>query len=185
MIIGITGSFGAGKGAVVEYLIINKGFSHFSARALITEEINIRGLPLDRDSMIMVSNDLRSINGPTYIIESLYKKAQDHGTNAVIESIREVAGVHFVQEQGGIVVGVDADPHIRYERAFKRGSETDAVSFEKWLAQEQAESNPNDPTKQDVFGSLKASDVIIENNGTLDELHIKIEEFLTQHNFNA
>ena len=56
MIIGITGSFGAGKGTVVEYLI-DKGYKHFSAREFLTEEILRRGMSVDRDSMIAVAND--------------------------------------------------------------------------------------------------------------------------------
>jgi dephospho-CoA kinase len=178
MIIGITGSFGAGKGVVVDYLVNTKGFKHFSARQLITEEIERRGLPVNRDSMIVVSNDLRAIHGPDYIIKTLYERAVAMGGDAVIESIREMAGVRFLHEQGGFVLGVDAEPSVRYNRAFNRGSETDNVSFEKWLAQEQAESNPDDPTKQDIFGTLRASDAIVNNNGTLEELYTQIEEAL-------
>jgi dephospho-CoA kinase len=33
MIIGITGTDGAGKGAVVDYLVAQKGFTHYSGRA--------------------------------------------------------------------------------------------------------------------------------------------------------
>ena len=49
MIIGLTGSFGAGKGVVVDYLK-TKGFKHYAARDFITEEINRRNLPVNRDS---------------------------------------------------------------------------------------------------------------------------------------
>jgi hypothetical protein len=43
------------------------------------------------------------------------------------------------------------------------------------LDQEQRESNSNDPTKQDIFGALKASDFIIENNRTVDELYTQVD----------
>jgi dephospho-CoA kinase len=178
MILGITGSFGAGKGAVVDYLVQEKGFKHFPARAFITEEILVRGLSVDRDSMTFVANELRATHGPTYIIESLFNQAMKVGGDAVIESIREIAGAHFIQEHGGIVLGIDASPEIRFARVIKRASETDHVSFEKWLEQEQKESNPNDRTKQDIFGALKASDVIIQNEGSLEELYVKLDAFL-------
>jgi dephospho-CoA kinase len=177
MIIGIAGSFAAGKGTVVDYLK-EKGFAHYQAREFITEEILRQGLPVNRDSMIKVANDLRALHGPVYIIESLYAKAIQGGTDAIIESIREVAGVRFIKEQGGVVLGVDAEPHLRYER----GSATDAVTFEKWQAQEKAESNPNDPTKQDIFGALKESDFIITNNGTVEELRAQVDTFLSAIN---
>lgn len=178
MIIGITGSFGAGKGVVADYLVQKKGFAHFSARGFITEEIKKRGLPVNRDSMIEVANDLRAHGGPTFIFEQLITQAKAYGKDAVVESIRAVAEVRYTKEQGGIVLGIDAEPKIRYERALQRGSETDKVLFKEWCEQEVRESNPDDPTKQDIFGALKESDYIIQNTGGIEELHQKIETFL-------
>lgn len=178
MIIGIAGSFGAGKGAVVDYLVTKKGYTHYSASGFITEEIVRRGMPVNRDSMIVVANDLRAQHGPAYIIESLYERAQKNGGNAVIEALRAVAEVRKIKELGGKVVGVDAKPEIRYERSIKRGSVKDNVSYEKWLEQERLESNPDDPTKQDIFGALKEADIVIENNGTFQDLDKEIEAAL-------
>jgi len=178
MIIGMAGSFGAGKGAVVEYLVSQKGFKHYSASGFITEEIARRGMPVDRDTMTIVANDLREQNGPSYLMDSLYERAKTTGGDVVLESLRAVAEAKRIKALGGTVLGVDADPRLRYERAFARGSEKDNVTFEKWLEQEKKESNPDDPNKQDVFGALRESDVVIENNGTLDELHRKIDQVL-------
>ncbi len=177
MILGLTGSFGAGKGVVVDYLI-EKGFKHYSASGYITEEIVRRGLPINRDSMIVVSNDMRATHGPSMIVDALYARAQEAGGDAIIEALRAVAEVRRIKELGGKVIGVDADAHLRYERAFARGSEKDDVPFEKWLEQERQESNPDDDTKQNIFGALKESDIIVTNNGSLEELHAKIEEAL-------
>lgn len=179
MILGITGSFGAGKGTVVEYLM-EKGFRHYSASGFITEEIVKRGLPINRDSMIVVANDLRKEHGPSYIIDSLYERAQAGTGDAIIESLRAVAEVRRIKELGGIVLGVDANPAIRYERAFARGSEKDNVPFEKWLEQEKTESNTEDPTKQNIFGALRESDALVENNGAREELFKQVDETLAR-----
>lgn len=181
MIVGITGSFGAGKGAVADYLVKNKGFHHLSARALITEEVKRRGLEVDRDTLTEVANDMRAEGGPTYIYKQLINTAKDLDGDVVIESIRAVAEVKHTKENGGIVMGVDAEPLLRYERAVSRGSETDHVSYEKWRQQELAEMNTDDPTKQNVFGALELSDYMIENNGTLEELHQKVDDFLQKY----
>ncbi len=181
MIIGLTGSFGAGKGVVSDYLVNEKNFAHFSARDFIIKEIEKRGMPVDRNSMIEVGNDLRKEGGPTFIFEQLVKIAKEHGGNAVVESVRAVAEARFIKEQGGLVLGVDADPKLRYERIVERGSETDNVTFEEWHAQELRESNPDDPTKQDIFGALKESTEIIKNEGTLEELNKKVDEFLEKY----
>jgi dephospho-CoA kinase len=177
MIIGLAGSFGAGKGTVVEYLK-TKGFRHYSASGFISEEIVRRGMPLNRDSMIEVANDLRATHGPTYIVESLYKRALLEGGDVIIESLRAIAEVDAIHSLGGVVIGIDATPHIRYGRAQLRGSVKDHVSLEVWQEQEKKESNPDDPTKQDIFGALKRADVILQNSGTTGELFAQVETFL-------
>jgi dephospho-CoA kinase len=179
MILGLAGSFGAGKGAVVEYLQ-SKGFLHYSASGFITEEIEKRNMPVTRDSMILVGNDLRQKHGPAYIVEALYNRALAHEGNAIIESLRAVAEVEKIKELGGVVIGVDADPKLRYERSQQRGSVKDGVSFDKWASQEQQEMNPDDPTKQDIFGALKKADIVVFNNTTFDELYAQIDEALVK-----
>lgn len=180
MIIGLAGSFGAGKGEVANYLTRERGFQHLSARSLIIEEVKKRGLNVDRDSLTKTGNDLREEGGPTYLYELLIKKANQIGGDVAVESIRAVAEARYTKENGGVVIGVDADSKLRYERAIKRGSETDQVTFEEWLEQERKESNPGDPTKQDIFGALKESDYLILNNGTMTELHKQIDDVLEQ-----
>lgn len=180
MIIGITGSFGAGKGAAVEYLKEHHGFNHYSASGFIAEEVVRQGLSVNRDTLTEVANALRKEHGPSYVIDSLYERAEKDGGDAVIESLRAVAEVRRIKELGGIVLGIDAPPELRYERTITRGSEKDGVSYEKWLAQEKAESNPHDSTKQNIFGALKESDFVISNEGTMEELGEKIDEVLSQ-----
>jgi dephospho-CoA kinase len=113
-------------------------------------------------------------------MEDMYRLASEVGGDAVLESLRAVAEAQKIKELGGTVIGVDADSKLRYERALKRGSEKDNVSYDKFLAQEKAESNPDDPTKQNVFAALKGSDIIVNNNGTLEELHAQIDEVLAK-----
>jgi dephospho-CoA kinase len=175
MIIGLTGSFGSGKGAIIDYLVQAHGFKHYSATSLIIEEIKRLGMPVNRDSMFIAANGLRKEHGPAYFVETLFKQANADGGDAVIESLRAVAEAKKIKELGGTVIGADADPRIRYERAKSRGSEKDNVSYEKFLEQERAESNPDDPYKQDIFGALKESDYIIMNNGSFEELHAQID----------
>ncbi len=181
MIIGLTGSFGAGKGWVADYLVTQKNFAHFSARTFIIAEITNRGLPIDRDSMTEVANDLRKHNGPTYIFEELVGMAKEQGGDCVVESIRAVAEARYLKAQGGVVLGIDAEPELRYKRIRKRGNETDNVTYEEWRNQELRESNPDDPTKQDIFGALRESDAIIINDGDEADLRKKIDEFLVTH----
>ncbi len=179
MIIGITGTNGAGKGAVVEYLT-QKGFKHYSAREFIVDEIKRRGLSVDRSSMREIANDLRQIHRPTYIGEQLYNRAAAEGGNAIIESIRETAMAKFLKGKGEYLLAVDADREIRYERTVLRGSETDKVTFEQFCEQEDREMNATASWNMNIAGVMKLSDFTLQNNGTLEELHAQIDKVLAK-----
>lgn len=179
MILGITGTNGSGKGAVVEYLK-TKGFRDFSARDFIVAEIERRDMPVDRTMMRKVADGLREAHGPSYIIEQLVARAQQTQGDAVVESIREIAGAHFLHRQGGTLLAVDADRTLRYERTVTRGSHTDRVDFSTWVAQEEAEWHNEAAHQLNVLGVMALADFTIENNGTLEELHWQIDRMLQQ-----
>lgn len=170
MIIGITGTLGAGKGTVVEYLVKQKGFKHYSVRDFLNEEIARRGLVSNRDVMLATANDLRAIHGPGYISEQLLGKALADGSNAVIESIRSIGEAEYLTSHGALLWAVDADIKIRYERITKRASETDKVSFEKFVQDEQAEFANTDPAKPNLKAIIDMADAVFINKGTPDEL---------------
>lgn len=177
MIIGITGTLGAGKGTVVEYLK-TKGFKHFSVRDFLNEDLARRGLVSNRDNMLAVANDLRATHGPGYIAEQLTDKAVEEGGNAVIESIRSLGEGATIKSHGGLMWAVDADIKKRYERITQRQSETDKVSFEKFVQDEQAEFANTDPSKNNLRGLIATADAVFQNNGTPKELFAQVEKAL-------
>ena len=177
MIIGITGTDGSGKGTVVDYLVHKKGFAHYSARAYITKEIEKRGLPIDRNHMRLVGNDLRRIHGTDHIVRYYLNEIKKNGdTNAVIESIRESTAAECIKKEGGILLSVDANQHLRYERVQKRRSLSDHVSFEQFVIHEELEMNDPDPHGMHKREVMDMADYTITNNGTLPELHEQVEE---------
>lgn len=180
-IIGITGTAGAGKGTIVDYLLTQKDFKHYSARDFIVKEINRRGLEVDRDSMILVGNDLRASNSPSFVIESLYKEAAAVGGDAVIESIRAVGEVEAMRGKPDFyLLAVDADISERYRRIKARGLVTDMVTLEEFKGQEEKEMTSDDPNKQNLSACIALADYKIVNNGTIDDLYVQVEEVLAE-----
>lgn len=177
MIIGITGTNGAGKGTVVDYLK-QKGFAGFSVRDFLYEEIDRRGMPHDRTSTNIVGNDLRAKFGAEYPVEQLFLRAQERGANSVIESVRATGEAQFLKSKGALLWGVDADHKLRYERSVSRKSDLDRVSFEKFCELEDLEYRNSDPAKQNVLGVMEMADAIFYNNGTQEELYEQVEEAL-------
>jgi dephospho-CoA kinase len=182
MIIGITGTNGAGKGTVVDYLVKQKGFTHYSVRKFLTEEIKRRGLPVDRVHMRIVGNDLRKTYEPGYIAKELLRRAQEGGGDAVIESLRSVGEADYLKSQGMLVWAVDADRQKRYERIVLRGTDTDKVTFEKFCEQEDIEMSSTESFDMNVFGIIEMADVVLSNNGTPEELYKQVEVALVKQN---
>src|SRR3569623_887003 len=173
MIIGITGTLGAGKGTVVEYLK-QRGFRHFSARSFFVEEINRRGLPVNRDTMTEVANDLRATHGAGYFTEVALKRARQEGGDVVIESIRSLGEAEYLKSHGAMLWAVDADIKKRYERITLRASETDKITFEKFVEDEKREMENPDLTKQNIGAVMQMDDAVLQNNGTEAELFTQV-----------
>ncbi|MFA6503287.1 MAG: AAA family ATPase [Candidatus Paceibacterota bacterium] len=179
MIVGVTGTNGSGKGTVVDYLV-QKGFAHYSARDFIVEEVQRRGLPVNRDTITVTANNLRELHGPAYVVEQLLARAGETRGDVGIESIRTVGEARVLKASGAILIGVDADPALRYERAVQRASVTDAVDFDTFVAQEKRELTSEDPNKQNVLGVMALADYTLHNDGTLAELHAQVDEVLQE-----
>lgn len=179
MIIGMTGTLGAGKGTVVEYLVKERGFKHFSVSGFLREILIKRGEKINRNSLVNLGNQLRARFGVAYLAEELYKKASAEVKDGVIESLRNPAEVEALRSKGNFwLLAVDADMKIRYERIQARGGEKDGVSFEEFCRMEKREMNSKDPNKQSLRKCMAMADYTLFNNGTKEELYSKLKQVL-------
>lgn len=174
MIVGITGTNGAGKGTIVDFLK-SREFKHYSVREYLAEEIGFRGLELTRDNLVAIANDLRAKKGASFIVEELYSRAKAVGGDAVIESIRNVGEVEALKKKGNFVLfAVDANPKLRYQRIIERKGVTDDLSYEDFVREETREMFSNDPSKQNISGCISLADHRFRNDSTIDDLKKKV-----------
>jgi len=181
MIIGLTGTFAAGKGTVAEYLI-GKGFMYYSLSDELRLLMREKGIVTSRDNMQKVANKLREKYGPGFLASLVVKRLRGAPsiTNSVVDSIRNVSEIAILRELKGFrLVAVDAPVDIRYERARKRGTERDPKSFGQFVAQEKKELAGNE-RQQQLMACMKQADFTIKNDGNFKNLYKQIEDVLEQ-----
>lgn len=177
MIIGLTGKNGSGKTAVSEYLK-SRGFEYYSLSDEIREEIRRRGLEITRDVLIEAGNELREKYGPGVLAERILRNlGTDH--NYVIDSIRNPHEVEVLRRRSDFtLLALEADPTTRFERSRARGRESAAQTFQQFIEEETRELDSKNPTNQQLKATRQKADVVVNNNGTLEELHRQLDELL-------
>lgn len=181
MIIGITGTDGAGKGTVVA-LLKKHGYTHYSSREFIVAEIERQGLEVTRNQTRLTANEMRATYGNAVVVLKAFERAAEEGQeNVVIESVRALAEAEFLHERNAILLSVDAAPEIRYKRVQARRSHTDKVSYEQFLEHEELEKNDPDPHGMQKAKVMEMADYTITNNGTVEELQQQVESFLQKY----
>lgn len=181
MIIGIVGTLGAGKGTVVEYLK-QKGFDHFSSSSILREILVERGVIDTRENLSALADELQK-RLPGGILQESYERATKAGSeNFILEAIHRVGEATYLHSVGGMLIGVDADIQVRYERITKRKEgEKDNVTFEQFVSDTEREDEGQTRKGPHIREVLKMSDFTFQNNGTLEELHAQVDTFLHTH----
>jgi dephospho-CoA kinase len=170
-IIGVGGTNGSGKDTLSEMLASDYGWLFVSVSGdLIIPELKRRGLPLEREQMAGLTAEWnRVIKGAVIdkAVELFNEQNKTHTYKGlVISSIRHPWEVDRVQELGGKIVWVDADPEIRYRRIFNRGQgDKDQKTFEQFLAEEQAEMDHSGDEATLNMAAVKAgADTFLAND---------------------
>jgi len=171
-LIGLTGTNGAGKGEAASYFV-SKGYAFFSLSDIIREELGRRGETVTRDNLIRTGNELRERFGADVLARRTMDKVRGP---AVIDSIRNAREVAFLRRREGFVLlALDAPVEVRYRRTAARGRDESAATLEEFRAKE-AEERAGSDTAQQLEACIAAADRLIVNDGTIEDLHRKLEE---------
>jgi len=181
VLIGLTGTHGAGKGTVVNYLVREHGFTCLSVSEFLAAEAERRGMQPDRHARHDIANEYRA-RGPLALMEAVLATVPERVERVILEPQYTEEEVRFVQERGGMVIAVDADLETRYERVHVRGSAKDDVSFEEFKASQEAEMAAAKAGEQNLQGAMVAADVHLQNNSTIEAIERDVHTVLQEHN---
>lgn len=175
MILGLTGSYGAGKDTVAEVLM-ERGFVHISFSDLIREELQKMNMPITRDSLTIMGNELRTSYGAD-ILARLALEQIEKEKSYVFTSIRNPAEVKKLQEQPHFtLINVTAPEEVRLERLRTRNRENDPTTMEE-LREKEAREKSEKSTDQQLHKVAEMATITIVNDTTVEELRLKVDWF--------
>lgn len=161
-VIGLVGTKLSGKGAVAG-ILQEMGYEYFSLSDTLRKYADKLGESKGVFNLQDLANKLRAEKGNSILAELILEEIGDEkGRLIVIDGIRHPEEIKRI---GKVIIAVDAEPRVRFERIKKRGREGDPETWEEFLEMEQRESwGEKNVSGQQVAECIKLADYQIWNN---------------------
>jgi dephospho-CoA kinase len=153
------------------------GFTVHSLSDVVREEADRLGRDHTRDTLIRIGVELRTQGGAGALARHILPRLRGRD---VVDSIRNPGEVEVLRTLPRfILIGVDAPQPLRFERSIRRGRTGDGATLEEF-ARKEARENSTTEAGQRLLATLALADVVVQNDGTLDDLRRKVDEALAQ-----
>lgn len=184
-LIGVSGTNGSGKDSVGLFLAEKHKFLFVSVTDILRDEARRRGLPVERATLSTISAGWRREHGLGVLVDraiEIYEpQRKKYPGGLVLASLRNPGEPDRIHELGGMVVWVDANPRVRYNRIFSRQrTAEDNKTFDEFLAEEASEMTHTGDEATLALAVIKdKSDAFIQNDGSdLGAFHRLVEDAL-------
>ena len=145
-----------------------RGFAVHSLSDVVREEAARRGLDHSRDSLIRVGVEMRTEGGPGALARRVLSRLRGR---AVVDSIRNPGEVEVLRTLPRFVLlGIDAPQPLRFQRSLRRGRLGDGATLEEFARKEDRENSRTEAGQQ-LLATLALADRVVNNDGTIKELH--------------
>lgn len=174
LVIAFCGKKYSGKDQGCNYLVSKYGFKHLDySKDVLNPILEKEGKAITRDNQIELATKLRKEKGIHVLTEMIAEKIN---SNSMISGLRFKEEVDYLRkkfEKEFILVAVEADERIRYERSLAQqvkgeGSHT----FEQFLERESL------PTEKVIPETMRLADYTVTNNGSKEELYRQLDIIL-------
>lgn len=167
-----------GKDTAAEYVAKKFSLHHISSGDLVRDYITKNNLGgLDRPNVHKYAIELRNKFGGDYLVRVAFEKTKE---NLIVSGLRAIDEVETFKKLGGVVIAVVAPMERRYEFSKKRGRIGDDVTFEDFKKIEEEENESKDRNGQNVKKAIEMANIVIENDGTLEDLFLKCEKVVRE-----
>lgn len=182
MIIGLTGSMGCGKGEVVK-ILQKEGFDYITLSSMVREEARKRGVPEEREKLMEIGNFMRSEDGAGVLASRAIEKIKASDCDKwIIDGIRNPAEIAELRKGKDVhIVAVNAGRDVLVERIFRRSRQSDPDVYAEIISRIERELGKGESDDgQQVAKCINDADIVIDNEGTLEELSDKFLSFYSK-----
>jgi len=183
-VIGLTGTLGAGKNVVKDFLVRRFNSYHVSLSSIIMAEVEKKRMNFNRKALQELGNDLRKRYGTHILAMLAIEYLQRDKELIIVDGIRNPGEIDFLKKKFGngfVLIAVDAPPEQRFEKLKKRGSERDPKTWEEFVEMDERDKGKGEPDYgQQVDRCLSRADFTVMNDGTVEQLENKVNEIMNK-----
>ncbi|MFZ2154487.1 MAG: AAA family ATPase [Candidatus Moraniibacteriota bacterium] len=178
IILGIAGEIAAGKGTTAKYLIERYGASTHRFSTALRDVARRMYLDESRENLQKISTLMRENFDDNILSMVIYKDVENDAHQVIaIDGVRRMADIEYLKKIPEFkLVYVETSMENRYERIVKRGENVDdnTKTFEGFKLDHEREA------ELQVRELKNHADFVIDNNGTLKDLLLQVDEIVSQ-----
>lgn len=175
-ILALAGEMGCGKGTLTRYLVARYGAEVYRFSNPLRDILDRMHREKTRDNMQQLSTALRQVFGDDVLSEIVLADiGQSESPFIIIDGVRRESDIKYLRNLHGFkLIYIDADIETRYTRITFRGenSSDTTKTIEEFIRETEAEAESRIRELKEI------SDVILQNNGTIEELEKEFEKML-------
>jgi dephospho-CoA kinase len=178
IIIALAGPIASGKDVTKKYIEEKYQAKSVKFSQILRDVLNRISVPVERENMQLLSTILRQNFGEDLLARNIAEDAKNIDASIVIlDGVRRSADIEYAEKLPGFVlIKIDADPKIRYERAVLRNENVgDAEkTFEQFLTDHETEADKEVPVV------MQKATLSLDNNKDFESLYEQIDVLMSK-----
>ena len=178
IIIGLSGEIACGKGTVAKYIAEKYNAGSYRFSTMLRDAMNRLYIGQNRENISTFSTMLRQNFGEDLFAKVMAEDVKKDETEIiVIDGIRRLADIEYLKKIPEFKFAyIEADIKKCYDRIIQRDENTDDKdkTFDEFLEEHNLE------TETQIKDLKNHADIIIENNGTIEDLYEKVDNIINE-----